>query len=241
MWTKIGRYFITERLIFTKPFKEQLVKITQSKVIYPDKVQGLIYQGFKDKFDENIFNKQELVYSAKSQILTFYFPQELGERSLVFTRTDKSKILWFVDVEVYEQPITPLQINNESQLAQSLGDYLLLNFQDFKTSMEFNLIPTNNSAELKSGFLAQLLIPANPNRAALRIRAGGSPVFIWADTLDENGQPLILLDEIQKGQSVTLPSAADGIYKGAIYAHVAKKVRVDWTEYSYPQISQEIL
>ncbi|MDJ0734620.1 MAG: hypothetical protein QNJ47_11240 [Nostocaceae cyanobacterium] len=75
-------------------------------------------------------------------------------------------------------------------------------------------------------------MPANPRRAALRIRANASPVFLWADKLDENGQPLILLDEIDKRESITLPSAFNGIYLGAIYSQVTTKVNVDWTEYS---------
>ncbi len=239
MWSKLNRIYITKGLVVTPPFKEELVRITQLRPIYPDRVSGLMYQAFSDGREINTFDEQKIVYQNQPQTFTFYYPKELGERSLAFTRTDKANIVWGIDIEI-------LQSNNQQsdnqqnqstlnslEIAEEITNYL--NSQLFNDAMDkFDLIPKSESVQLQPGFTAQPLVPPNPKRAYLQCRAGGSPVYIWAADLNEQGQPQTILEEVEKGQTRSLPIVADGIYKGAVYAQVSKKVNVDWTEYSYP-------
>ena len=78
MWSKLNRLYITKGLVVTPPFKEELVRITQPRPIYPDRVSGLMYQAFSDGRDINTFDEQNIVYQDQSQTFTLYYPKELG-------------------------------------------------------------------------------------------------------------------------------------------------------------------
>ncbi|MDJ0737082.1 MAG: hypothetical protein QNJ47_23940 [Nostocaceae cyanobacterium] len=234
MWETLGLYALINKWRFLQPTNSEIFRISHfldGDII--SKPRATIATGFIDGNSQvNTFKPSSFSPRKDFQIFELTFPAGLPSHSLGFIRIDDGPGNWIVKVEAFRS----------NSVEDDFANYLLARFgitgSLFTGMVKQDLIPVSSSIELQPGFTPQLLVPANPNRAYLRIRAQGSPVYIWADKFNEDGQPLILLEEVDKGKTIPLPVVNDGIYKGAIYAQVTKKVNVDWTEYSYPQISQ---
>lgn len=233
-WQSLGNFTLTQDWQFTGLVTGEIFRIKHTPVLenLPRKPRAVIAQSFVDENgDLNIFDKRIIVYQTENDAFNFYFPKGVSSHSLAIKRLDDISVAWELSIEVFE-PDSAQQALESSQFRELIA---LLSSPTVTSNMKQSLIPQSQSVQLQPGFTAQPLVPPNPNRAYLQVRAGGSPVYLWADVFDENESPQVILAEIDKGATFALPVVSDGIYKGGVYAQVTKSVAVDWTEYSYPE------
>lgn len=237
-WEKLGIFLIKPNWTLTKPVEAELFRIKHFKINQSDKyyLKAVIAQAFKVNFDLTTFNDKRFGYRTEPETFEFYFPPGLGEHSLAFKRLDDSPVSWRIEAEYFysENPLEDYQnyINNRfgQSALNSFNQTIINNMSALYPRLFSGSTTPNSGTKTLQANKAVKVLSENLGRTEFNIRSKGHPVLL-ATGFDEQGNPLVVLEEMPPNYSYNHSATTAGLYKGEVWAMAQQDTKVTFTEY----------
>ncbi|HIK27960.1 MAG: hypothetical protein N3E45_17135 [Oscillatoriaceae bacterium SKW80] len=220
MWRYLGRFQLKDKWQILPARNFEIFRVKHQPISNPANkyLKGVIAGAILEGEPINLISPQRLSYREESEIFTFYFPEGIGEKRLLFKRLDSTPDLkWEVLVEYYEP---------SSSVNEDFANYIINRFRDLMplftnvstslATIKYNLIPVSTTVAVVNN-TPVLLIAANTLRRGLTIENPTNKEMILGFQISNNQLQQRWL-EIPPRSFFEMPTGADGsCYTGAIF------------------------
>lgn len=112
-WRLLGRFVLTKNWQYTTPTNYQIFRLKNNFISNRDNqyLKGAISSVFLENQKVNLFDSRRLSWRNEQEIFVFDFPKALGSQRIGLRRLDDTKLIWSVDIEVFEVEMSNLELS----------------------------------------------------------------------------------------------------------------------------------